>query len=147
MQWWEEYYRDVDSGQLERFSRWYADDIVSRFGNMPVTQGKAELLASLGHFFQNFEGLSHAWNPVVGNADVAMGEGVCTYHLKDGRRIAIPVVTVIERREDGLIHRSSVYFDVAPLFTQGTDAVVPDPHFFIRKHQAGVVRGDESRSA
>ena len=124
MQWWEEYYREVDAGQIERFSRWYANDIISRFGNMPVTRSKQALLETLSQFFQNFAGLSHVWSPVMCNGDLAAGEGVCTYTLRDGRKISIPVVTVIERREDGLIHRSSVYFDAAPLFAQDKDCLL-----------------------
>jgi hypothetical protein len=133
MQWWDEYYRDVDGGQIERFSKWYAEDIVSRFGNMPVTRSKQELIASLTQFFQNFSGLSHVWNPIVCNGEMAVGEGVCTYALRDGRKISIPVVTVIERRADGLIHRSSVYFDAAPLFAEDKHASqVADAYIFVR---------------
>lgn len=131
MQWWDEYYRAVDGGQIEKFSTWYADDIVSRFGNMPVTRSKRALVDSLTQFFQQFVRLDHVWGAILYNGDLAVGEGVCSYTLHDGRKIWIPVVTVIERRKDGLICRSSVYFDAAPLFTQDNEAAhVPDAFMF-----------------
>lgn len=47
MQWWIDYFNDVDTMDPERFGAWFADDMQLQFNNAPLIEGKAAVLGFL----------------------------------------------------------------------------------------------------
>lgn len=52
MQWWIDYFNDVDTMDSERFGAWFSEDIQLQFNNAPMINGKAAVLGCLHQFTQ-----------------------------------------------------------------------------------------------
>lgn len=106
----------VDAFDPPRFAEIFAPDGVMVFANGDPMVGPTAVEQGVGGFFSTINGLSHRilheWHE--GDASVAQLE--TTYDRKDGKQVTIPVVSIIRRRDDGLVDDYRVYFDIAPVF-------------------------------
>ena len=79
-------------------------------------RGPAAVEQGVGGFFSTIKGIRHQllaeWHQ--GGSSVAKLD--VTYDRHDGKQVTIPVVTIINRRDDGLVDDYRVYFDIAPVF-------------------------------
>ncbi|QJY47734.1 AtaL-like protein [Pseudonocardia broussonetiae] len=115
-----EFIRDVfarvDAFDPPRFAEIFAPDGTMVFANGDPMVGPDAIVAGVGGFFSTIDGLSHRilheWHE--GDASVAQLE--TTYDRKDGKQVTVPVVSIIRRRDDGLVADYRVYFDIAPVF-------------------------------
>lgn len=115
-----EFIRDVfarvDAFDPPRFAEIFAPDGTMVFANGDPMVGPDAIVAGVGGFFSTIDGLSHRilheWHE--GDASVARLE--TTYDRKDGKQVTVPVVSIIRRRDDGLVADYRVYFDIAPVF-------------------------------
>ena len=131
LQWFYDYFDDVDTMQIEKMAAWLDDDVIVRFGNEPILHGKPAALAAIAGLWGNFKGLSHAHGKVIGNGTYFSGEGAVTFTLPDDRKITIPGITILERR-NGLVTRLSGYLDFAPLYAPADAGIeVVEPGFFV----------------
>ena len=131
LQWFYDYFDDVDTMQIDKMAARLADDVVVRFGNDPIVRGKPAAVAAIAGLWENFKSLRHTHGQVVSNGDYASGEGAVTFTLHDDRTITIPGITILERR-NGLVTRLSGYLDFAPLYAPpGAAITVTEPVFFV----------------
>ncbi len=127
MQWWYDYFKDVDSKDVDKLTSWMREDVTFCFANGPAVKGKATIQNYLTEFFKCFDTISHAHGKLVGNDEFACGEATVIYKLHNGREIPAFAATVIERR-DGLISRLHAYVDLSQLFSAlAQDPVVSEP--------------------
>jgi hypothetical protein len=131
-QWYYDYFNDVDTMQIEKLAAWLNDDVIVRFGNQPLLRGKPAALSAISEFWKAFKGLHHAHGQVLSSGDYTSGEAVVTFTLHDDRKIAIPGVSVLERR-NGLVSRLSGYLDFMPLYAPPGAGAVSEPDFFLAR--------------
>jgi len=86
------------------------------FGNGEPMIGPAAVEAGVTGFFTTIKALRHRivneWHGESGS----VAELEVTYDRLDGKQVAIPVTTILHRRNDGLIDDYRVMFDLAPVF-------------------------------
>ena len=115
MQWWQQYYVDVDSMDIDRIAAWFTDDIVMQFGNTPEIVGREQATAALVGFMSTFSTITHVLgNTVVGANEVFLSSAV-TYNMLDGRIVSLPAATYKKRRGEK-IAEMRVYADYAPMY-------------------------------
>ncbi|OYU34315.1 MAG: hypothetical protein CFE35_15105 [Novosphingobium sp. PASSN1] len=115
MQWWSDYFDDVDTMQGDRYGRWFAEDIELQFNNAPAINGKASVLVFLREFTHNFSQLHHSHVVLTGNENHAAGEAVITFTAHDGAQYAVRGMTMVTRKQ-GLFRRMAIYADFSPLY-------------------------------
>lgn len=114
MQWWYDYFFDVDTMDAGKYGRWFSDDITLQFNNLPPAQGRDLVLGFLKSFTKNFRKLRHLHGGLVGDAGRAAGEAIITFTRHDGREFEVRGVTIIARK-DGLFERMAIYADFSDL--------------------------------
>lgn len=106
----------VDSFDPARFAEIFAAEGTMVFANGDPMVGPAAVEQGVGGFFSTINGLSHRllaeWHD--GGASVAQLE--TTYDRQDGKQVTVPVVSIIRRRDDGLVDDYRVFFDIAPVY-------------------------------
>jgi ketosteroid isomerase-like protein len=106
----------VDKRDAAGFAALFAPDGRFVFGNAEPICGPAAIAEAVDAFFATIHGLRHRianrWE--VG-ADV-VAELAVEYHRLDGRRVAVPAVTIFTRDGAGLITHYRIFVDLAPLF-------------------------------
>lgn len=115
MQWWSDYFNDVDTMRGDRYGRWFADDMELQFNNAPLIEGKVAVLAFLREFTQNFSEICHSHGALAGDENLAAGEAVITFTARDGAKFAVRGVTMVTR-EQGLFRRMAIYADFSALY-------------------------------
>jgi ketosteroid isomerase-like protein len=104
----------ADAGDGQAFAAYFAETARFRFGNNEPIEGPAAIAKST-------EGTVDAIWPVRHRVDQVAQVGpqlFCRFTISvtrpDGAEIAMPCVTVIELREDGLITDYAVHMDISP---------------------------------
>ena len=115
MQWWENYYADVDSKDIKRVEAWFTEDIVLQFGNTPEILGREQAIAALGGFTAGLSSLSHCCGRAIENGNEMFMDAAVTYTLPDGRTVCIPAATYKKRRGEKICELR-VYADFSPLY-------------------------------
>lgn len=109
-------FRRVDSFEPPAFAELFSPDGRLVFANGDPMIGPAQVEAGVSGFFSTIKGLSHRivneWHEGGGS----VVELETTYDRLDGKQVAIPVVSIIHRRDDGLVDDYRVFFDVAPVY-------------------------------
>lgn len=102
MSWWEDFFDDLDSLDIERASAWYGDNIELRAGNSPIFRGKQAAGAALTQACANLQGLKHDIDyAVVSGEEVFIGCHV-TFNYKDGRTVKVPAATYLRRAQNAI---------------------------------------------
>ena len=121
MTWYETFYARVDAMDIAGIEALCTFDTALRFANLPEVRGRAAVREALGHAWEPLAGLSHEFVQVLESDDHAIVEAIVHYTLRDGRTVAIPSATAIDRR-DGLVAAQRIHIDMGPLLAtlQGT---------------------------
>lgn len=122
MQWWSDYFADVDTMQPEQYGAWFAEDIVLQFNNTPPIAGKAAVLAFLREFTRHFAAIAHAHGQLAGDMHNAAGEAVITFTTGDGAQCVVRGVTMISRDDTGF-RRMAIFADFAAVYAALQGAV------------------------
>jgi ketosteroid isomerase-like protein len=113
--WIEEYFADVDAMNLDAFVERHTDDAVVRINNNPPAQGKEEIRAVIGGFWEMIGGLRHDIRNRYEDGDTVILESDVIYTRKDGEEVVINTASVLHR--DGeLVDSLSFYNDPTPIF-------------------------------
>jgi hypothetical protein len=115
MQWWPEYFGDVDTMQSEKYGRWFADNIDLQFNSEPVIEGKAAVLAFLLEFTKSFKQIEHSHGALVAEGNHAAGEAVITFTGTGDAKVAVRGVTMVTR-EHGLFRRMAIFADFSAVY-------------------------------
>jgi ketosteroid isomerase-like protein len=115
MKWFEEYYADVDSKDIDRISPWFTDDILLRFGNSPEIHGLKDSLAVLSGFMDTFSSIRHDLVHVIEGGDEVFLSASVTYKMLDGRTVSIPAATY-KKRSGQKICEMRVFADFTPMY-------------------------------
>ncbi len=105
----------VDARDTDGFAGLFAEDGVLRFGNAEPIRGPRAIQEGIGQFFTTIKGLEHRTVNEWTEEDTTIVEAEVTYHLRDGKSVAVPAVTIYQRRDD-LIAHYRIYVDLAPVY-------------------------------
>jgi hypothetical protein len=131
MQWFHDYFNDVDTMQIEKMAARRAADVIIQFGNEPIMHCKRAALFAIANLWQGFKSIRHAHGQVVSHRHYTSGEGTATFTLQDDRTLSIPGMTILER-SDCLVTRLSGHLDFVPLYAPAeAPFVLVDPEFFV----------------
>ena len=115
MQWWSDYFDEVDTMRPEKYGRWFADEIELQFNNAPLISGKADVLGFLREFTSNFQSIVHSHATLVGDETCAAGEAVIAFTALGGKRFVVRGVTMVAR-EQGKFRRMAIYADFSEIY-------------------------------
>jgi SnoaL-like domain len=113
--WFSDMYASVDAMCLDDFVASLAPDVEVVVGNNPVMKGRQAAREGIGYFFSTIDGIKHHLVNVAESNGLTFLEANVEYLRKDGRKVTIPAVTVLERNGD-LVKSLRIYFDVAPVY-------------------------------
>jgi ketosteroid isomerase-like protein len=114
--WVQELFRAIDSRDAAGFAAFLTEDVLFRYGSQAPMSGRDRVQAHVADFFSSLVGLRHevlgTWWDEPSHTCVVQGE--VAYSLKDGRRVNLPFVNLMELREER-IQRYLIYADPTPL--------------------------------
>lgn len=113
--WIEEYFADVDAMRLDDFVERHTDDAVVSFNDNPPAQGKDEIRATIGGFWDMIDGLSHNIVNRLEDGDTTVLESEVTYTRKDGQEVTVKTASILHRDGDK-VDRLVFYNDPSPIF-------------------------------
>jgi SnoaL-like domain len=116
MEWWQEYFSDVDSGDIPRMAAWFAPDINMCFGNWPQVHGREAATAALSAFLGRLQSVRHATGLSLPGEDTVFVEARVSYTIDEKLMVTVPSATFLRRGPAG-ITELRIYLDPAPLLT------------------------------
>lgn len=116
LEWLKDKYRAVDRMDGEAYRGFLSPDCQLMFGNNPIVQCNNEIIGGIQHFWDAIGGLDHSFLHVLGTDQHMSAEARIDYTRKDGKVVAIPCVTVIQRNELGQAVFVRIFIDTAPIF-------------------------------
>lgn len=126
--WYRDYLDALDAYDLDRYSRFLADDVAIQFNNDQPMQGKATATTGLSQFWGAISGMGytllHEPLNIYGNDTTFVLEALNQYDKPGQDRITVRAAAFTDRDEDGKVRSVRLYQDVAPLFAPQTDATV-----------------------
>jgi hypothetical protein len=100
--WIYDYYRAVDSLNMDRALAQHTDDTTLTFANYPTVHGKEGYKAAIGALWGRIKGMSHsmtgAWS--VHDGQVGIAEAIVQYTRLDGSLCMVKFCSVLRRRGD-----------------------------------------------
>lgn len=109
-------FRRVDTFDAAQFAELFAPQGRLVFANGDPTYGPAAAEASTGGFFSTIRGISHKLVGEWHQGATSVADVETTYDRVDGKKVTLAAVSIMHRREDGLIDDYRVFFDVAPIY-------------------------------
>ena len=113
--WFSDFYDSIDAMNLDAFAKGLAPDAEVVVGNNPPMQGREAAKEGVGYFFSTIAGIKHNITNVVEGDGVTVMEARIDYTRKDGNKVTVPAVTILERH-DNLVKSLRIYVDVAPVY-------------------------------
>lgn len=114
--WWQEYFRDVDSGEIPRMAAWFSPDIVLRFSNWPAVHGRDATVAALAAFLARVRSVRHDLGSSIPSEDAVFVEASVSYALYANRVVTVPSATFLRRSAAGITDLR-IYLDATPLLS------------------------------
>lgn len=115
MSWVHDYFRSVDSMNMDAYLAFLSEDVRFRLGNNPPISGIPAVKDRLTTFWSQLKGLRHNIVNLWELDDVTIVESTVTYTRLDDREVTLPVATTMRRHGDK-VSDIRIYIDLAPLF-------------------------------
>ncbi|MCC5639162.1 nuclear transport factor 2 family protein [Nostoc sp. CHAB 5844] len=114
--WYLGYLEAVDSGDVQAYSNFLAEDCVMQSNNNLPVQGKAAIAQFLAEYWKSFASLEHDLLNIYGSDWAFVLEALNHYKRNDGKSVTLRAVAFTDRNQAGLVTSVRFYTDVAPLF-------------------------------
>jgi ketosteroid isomerase-like protein len=116
--WVAEYFRVVDSMDMDTFLDMHTDDCVLEFANNPPAVGKQQIGEAIGGLWAAIAALRHEpRNRWITDDGTGVQEATVIYTSHGGTEVPLPVSSILTQR-DGKVSSLRIYIDAAPLFAQ-----------------------------
>ncbi|MGL5833321.1 MAG: nuclear transport factor 2 family protein [Waterburya sp.] len=115
--WYLTYLEAIDTGNVEAYSRFLAEDCVMQSNNNPPVRGKAEIAKFLTEYWQTFASLEHDLLNIYGSELNFVLEALNHYKRHDEKAVTTRAVAFTDRNESGLVISVRFYTDTTELFT------------------------------
>lgn len=114
--WYLHFLDALDARDITSYATFLSDDTTAQFDNMDVVRGKDAVIARLEPAWQQFTGLEHDLQTILGN-DRSFGvESRNRYTRLDTKQVYINGAAFYDRNEQGLVSSVRMYTDMTPLF-------------------------------
>ncbi len=114
--WYLSYLEAVDAQDIEKYSRFLADDCSMHTNNQQTAANKESIIAGLREYWKSYASLEHDLLNIYGTDRSFMLEALNHYVRHDGTKVSLRAVALTDRNESGLVTSVRVYTDTAPLF-------------------------------
>lgn len=114
-QWLQALLTCIDNKDTDKFSSFLGDDIQFRFGNMPVTHGKASTTEQVRYFFDSIKSLKHTMKEYWSQGDSIICHGIVTYTRHDDSTLAVPFSNIFKTNQNS-IFEYLIFADVSDLY-------------------------------
>lgn len=115
MSWWNEYFSDIDTLNIDNVEKWLDEEVSVRFANWPEHHGKTAVIESFLSFWTNLKAVRHINDGIMINGNRVCVEANVTFTRRDDREVSVRAATILERAGEK-IKEISVYVDLAPVF-------------------------------
>jgi ketosteroid isomerase-like protein len=115
--WYLSYLEAIDTGDIEAYSHFLAEDCVMQSNNNPFVKGKSEIAKFLTDYWQTFASLEHDLLNIYGSDQYFVLEALNHYKRNDGKIVTTKAVAFTDRNESGLVASVRFYTDITELFT------------------------------
>ncbi|MEM9809995.1 MAG: nuclear transport factor 2 family protein [Pseudomonadota bacterium] len=115
--WLLSYFAAADTLVPDQLLEYFANDASFQMGNMPVRQGYQEIHQGLLLFYSRLSSMRHEELATLTEARMGMMEASAHYHLRDGRVLVLPVVTVLRTNQSQKVISARIYMDPSPINT------------------------------
>jgi ketosteroid isomerase-like protein len=112
--WLTGFYAKVDSLDIDGVMAGFTPDAVMQFGADDPVSGHDAIRGGLNGLFSILDSMKHAIHRVWISTDTTLMEATVTYYMTGGRQVPIPVVTILERRDE-LIADIRIFIDRVPM--------------------------------
>jgi hypothetical protein len=106
----------IDKKDIKAFSSFLDDNIIFRFGNMPVVNGKRSVTESVQGFYDSIRSLSHQVDNIWNDNNTVVCNGTVTYTRHDSGRLTVPFANIYKIGGDNLIKEYLIYADISGLY-------------------------------
>jgi len=115
-QWVQDYFKTIDSGDVDKLLAYYAPQASFRFANQTAWVGHDAMRTGIQKFYDSIASMHHeqqgVWIAPDGNS--AVFEAYAHFVLPDGRKFSLPAVSVL-RVENDVLQDFRFVMDAAPL--------------------------------
>ncbi|GAA3044191.1 hypothetical protein GCM10010464_05410 [Pseudonocardia yunnanensis] len=112
--WLTDLYTKVDSLDTEAVLAGFAPEGTMRYGSAAPMYGHDAIRAGLTWLFTSYRRIGHEFLNVWAAGSTLLVEATVTYGCLDGCDVAVPALTIIERR-NGLIDDLHIFIDPTPV--------------------------------
>lgn len=115
MSWYADFYRVVDTMNVDLLRPLCTPDTTVRFANHQPVEGWPAVSETLERSWSSFAGMHHRILGVVEAGDHTVIEAIVDYTRHDGAVVSVPAATALDRRA-GLVAAQRIYIDLTPLY-------------------------------
>jgi limonene-1,2-epoxide hydrolase len=105
----------IDQFDAPRFASFMTDDAVFRFGNMPAVEGRNQIEAFVGGFFQSIKAIKHDQIEVWEAEGVRLMNGRVTYTRHDDTTLTVFFANTFKMEGDK-IREYFIFVDTSALY-------------------------------
>ncbi|MEA5574981.1 nuclear transport factor 2 family protein [Anabaena sp. UHCC 0451] len=92
------------------------DNVVYKFGNLPMVVGKQAIKESSAGFLQNFQSIKHNIISIWESGETIIVEMEVSYTRHDNKMFNLPCCNVFSMEGD-MVQDMRIYMDISPVFT------------------------------
>ena len=115
-EWAKQLFQSIDNQDVDAFTAHISDDVVFRFGNADLVEGKAAVRDLVTGFFSSIKGLQHKLECVWHVDNGIICHGNVTYTRHDSSTLNVPFANVFEMH-NGVIEKYLIFVDTSELYS------------------------------
>ena len=105
----------IDAMDADTFVAFLTDDVVFQFANHDPAQGREQVAAACGAFWETIAGLTHHIRNVYHDGNVSIAQSDVEYVRQDGKHVTVPNADILTFEGD-LVKDWRIFIDLAPVF-------------------------------
>ncbi|MGL5871829.1 MAG: nuclear transport factor 2 family protein [Xenococcaceae cyanobacterium] len=114
--WYLSYLKAIDTGDVDAYSHFLAENCVMQSNNNPPVRGKEAIVQFLADYWKTFVSLEHDLLNIYGSDRYFVLEALNHYKRHDSKTVTIKAVAFTDRDETGLVTSVRFYTDTTELF-------------------------------
>ncbi len=104
-----------DEMNVEKSLSFCTDDVLYKFGNWPIIQGKQGIQEASASFLQNFKSLKHNIKSIWEIGDTVVVKMEVNYLRNDNQTFTLPCCNIF-RIKGEMVQEMLIYMDISPVF-------------------------------
>jgi ketosteroid isomerase-like protein len=105
-----------DEMNVEKSLEFCTDDVLYKFGNLPMVYGKQGIREASAGFLQNFKSLKHDIKNIWEIGETVVVAMEVNYIRYDNKTFALPCCNIFQMNGEK-VREMQIYMDISPVFT------------------------------